>query len=178
MVVKVIGAILAALIFSVITEDMIDAILVIYSILIGFSFNILFYLLSMNRLSHEENESIERELKVKKLNKLKEELFHNVSYFNIISISLILLAIILLFFYPYDFETLSQSRMLENFFNQTLESSFDWRYHIDLAVSVIKTLFRAVFYYVLIESFYSFLRTTGRVTFYFEEKLALQKQPL
>ncbi len=85
---------LLSLFFTNMSAGFAEATVTVYSILIGFSFNVLFYLLSSNKLKIIPNEVfLENKVKINKLNKLANELFFNVSYFNFISVIVLVLAL-------------------------------------------------------------------------------------
>ena len=162
---KLIIALVLTALFNKIDKDLINVVLTIYSILIGFSFNILFYLITLNKKTNfQQKISIEKQLKLKKINRLSEELFYNVSYFNIISILLILIS--LSFFV---FESANINIIISNF---EIEIT-------DVFIKYIKFIssltYAFIFYVALTESIYTFIRTIGRVSFFFDETLKMKK---
>jgi len=77
----------------------IDATLQVHAIPLGFSFNVLFYFLANDKLrAGETGSSIEKKIIITKLNKLSEEIFYNVSYFNIVALFVIAVALLYLLF--------------------------------------------------------------------------------
>ena len=170
-VIKIIISSILAIVFCNISKDFLNAILTIYAILIGFSFNIVFYLLSINKTNPDLiKDSLERQNKIEKINKLTDELFYNVSYFNIISI---LVTITALLFFLAD----SQNSELWTYFEDIeiiKELIVKWHSSLHYTKIFAILIYKALFYFVIIESMGSFLRTIGRVNFYFQEKLKLQ----
>lgn len=149
--------------FPNIDSDFIDNVLTIYAILIGFSFNILFFLLSSSKKGEIISHFLEDETKAKKIKKLGKELFHNVSYFNLTSISLILIAITYNLSKGYKVEILNyvSEYMPDNYF-QTLSCI---TFHTQ----------NIIFYALLIESTYTFIRTLSRISFYFDKKIKFEE---
>ncbi|WP_419799158.1 MAG: hypothetical protein ACNI26_05675 [Terasakiella sp.] len=166
-IVKISLSIILSFFFFNIGKDLINAVIAIYAILIGFGFNILFYLLTIKKEDHKkDNSSIEHELKVKKINKLTEELFYNVSYFNVIAVALVLLS--LSFFVA---ESQNLASLKAHIMNSKTAFLFPHLLKIKLAIYIV---FVFTFYSTLIESAYTFLRTIGRVTFFFDQKIKIQ----
>ncbi len=159
------------LLFPNVGKDFLGTILAVYSILIGFSFNVLFYLLSIRKLyPSSQADSLEKQIKYEKLNRLRDELFYNVSYFSICAISLVIISLTFFLFDSFSrkfVEYLPWASTLKNLIQE---------YSVALSyISVlISHFYKFVFYVLLIESMYSFIRTIGRVSFYFEEKIKLQ----
>ena len=79
-----------------IESDVIGSILTVQSILMGFSFSVLFFLMSGNNRQSKDDEAIETKNKIRRLNKLSKELFFNVSYFNFLAIFSVLFSLVLL----------------------------------------------------------------------------------
>lgn len=155
------------LLFYNVTDKFMGAVLTIYSILTGFSFNVLFYLMSIKKLNENDKSlSLEKQTIQSKLNRLKDELFYNISYFNVISLLLILLSI---FFYMVESNSLKSIIELKIL----LVNNFIKDYHsfVNLFSMLIKGGFKLFFYFLVIESLYTFLRVVVRINFYFNEKM-------
>ena len=142
--------------------DFLSGALSAQSILVGFSFNVLFYLVA-NRLGKPSQfSSIEHELRFERLSKLSDEVFDNVTYFNVIAISSALLSLILLLFGSQDCA-------------QNLREIFEWvAKQLKFPVRALNWIDRGVailalstLTFLLLESIYTFLRAVGRVRFYF-----------
>lgn len=161
-------AVCFASLFIIPSNNFLNATLTISAILLGFSFNVLFYLLSSNKLFiDEEDDSIEIKLKKEKVNKLSDELFYNVSYFNIITLLVIVTALI---FFLFD-SGLSYFILYLN----ELELIRSLKPYLAYISSAVLWFYRVLFYFLIIESFYSFGRAIGRMSFYFQKKIELQK---
>ncbi len=154
------------LFFFDVDDDFFSTIITIYSILIGFSFSILFFLLSINFENPEEEKILEAKIQKKKLNQLLKELFYNVSYFNLLSLLLIFMA--LLSFIP------SGASEWINRFQETYIHASKYEISFTHILVSIRYLFLFLFYYLLINSSYSLLRTTERVSYYFQEKMGFK----
>ncbi|WP_312488849.1 hypothetical protein [Sphingomonas sp.] len=132
------------------------------AILVGFSFNVLFYLVANRLTKPAAYASIEHELRFERLSKLSDEVFDNVTYFNLVAIGAAVAALLLLL-------------MGSDGFNANLQKIGDFveaRTRIDQttlswAKYVAKSAGLAVLIFVLCESIYTFLRAVGRVRFYF-----------
>ena len=168
---KIMCSILFAILFCQLNKDYLNALITIYAILIGFSFNVLFYLLSTNKIQASPGTtSLEKQLKIEKLNKLSNELFYNVSYFNIVSLSLVVTSLV---FFIVD------SR-IPQFFRHIGEISFikpissEIEPYLIYVRVIILFIYRLMLYYLIIESLFSFTRAIERVTFYFRQKLLLE----
>jgi hypothetical protein len=149
--------------FPKVDSDFIDNVLTIYAILIGFSFNILFFLLSVTKKEKITTNFLEDQNKAKKIHKLGKELFHNVSYFNLVSISLILIAITYNLCKGYETEILSYvSKYVSDEYSKSLRC---------VAFYTQNT----IFYALLVESTYTFIRTLSRVSFYFDKKIKFEE---
>jgi uncharacterized membrane protein len=171
-VVSIIGAVA----FSAPSSNFITIIVTIYAILIGFSFNVLFYLLSIDKLKVSEKiDSLEIKGRITRLNRLNDELFYNVSYFNLVSVGVLILALV---FFAFESRT---PRLAEQAISalggRRLYDNID-----DFLVSIrliFMSAYRVIMYFLLVESLFSFLRSTFRISFYFEERRTLrQKLPV
>jgi len=148
-------------------EGFLGSVATAQSILVGFSFSVMFFLVSADPvLPPKDANSLEKRLKYKKLTKLVEELFYNVSYFNLVAICCVLASIALMlpipsveFVKPWLMEVLNAEGVK------------------GLAVgwSAVRQLFYLlllfVFYFAMLESIVAFYRTALRVSYFFEEKL-------
>lgn len=165
-------AVFFASLFIIPSNNFLNATLTISAILLGFSFNVLFYLLSSNKLFiDEEDDSIEIKLKKEKINKLSNELFYNVSYFNIITLLVILTALIFFLFdtgFSYFVLYLSELELIRSLL-------CNLKPYTSYISSTVLWFYRVLFYFLIIESFYSFGRAIGRMSFYFQKKIELQK---
>jgi hypothetical protein len=146
--------------------EFLSDVIAVQSILIGFSFSVMFFLISGDNLMKGLDEvSIEAKLKFERLENLSKEIFFNISYFNMVAMICIFFAIILLIDNPLP--------IVEKIFRLTgslLLGIVDWVFF------AIIMFVKFAFFFFLIESFYSFVRITGRVNFFFERKLEVQKK--
>lgn len=171
MAIELFIALILAVFLCKFNSEMINAFLIVYSILIGFSFNILFYVLSIK--SDEFNiatPSLERQLKIEKVNTLTREIFYNVSYFNMASIAMVLLS--LLFFIIKSYDAIYWEMIVDT---QAIKTIFSNIYPFGTLIkSSMVFAYKVLFYFVLLESMYSLIRTIGRVAFYFGKRVELQ----
>lgn len=171
---SIIISILLAVMFSAVDESFINAILTVQSILVGFSFSVLFFLLSGAEIKIITAASIEQQQKVKKLKILSEELFYNVSYYNLIAISSVLVA--LLYLLPdIDKNSKTSTMVIEGIISTTgIKDVLSW---FSMIAAWIEIAIRFSLYFLIIESMYTFWRTVRRVSFFFAEKLSLGADP-
>ncbi len=132
------------------------------AILVGFSFNVLFYLVA-NRLTKPATyASIEHELRFERLSKLSDEVFDNVTYFNLVAISSAIAALALLLIGSDGFNAnLHKIAAFLECRTRITREALSW------ANSIVRSIGLAVLVFLLAESIYTFLRAVGRVRFYF-----------
>ncbi len=166
----IILAIIVFLVFQKLDKDFIAAILTVQSVLLGFSFSVLFFLVSGPTSHNATDLSLEKKYQANKLDTLANELFYNVAYYNTITIANVIVALVFLL------PTLDLPSFLNNYdFYQCMYSS---------VIAPNKTVFSnvwerfvvSVFFCTFTESIYTFYRIVRRVNFYFSEKLALQSK--
>ena len=85
-------SIVAALTCPKVSDDLLAGVLAVQSILLGFTVNVMFFLLGNREKETPEGTSIEAKLRSKRLRDLYHELFYNVSYFNLIAVTSIIVA--------------------------------------------------------------------------------------
>lgn len=144
------------------SNDFLAGALSAQAILVGFSFNVLFYLVA-NRLSRPQSfAAMEHELRFERLSKLSDEIFDNVTYFNFVAIFSAIVALILLLFAS---DNLGKNLHLVATFvkaqtgvTQTTLSWLKW---------AVSALGLSLLMFLIAESVYTFLRAVGRVRFYF-----------
>jgi hypothetical protein len=143
------------------TESLLTSILTIQSILVGFSFNVLFFL-TTNADSKPEYHEIEFDILHGKLSKLKIELFYNISYFIMVSIVCILASLLIIV----PSIDVSVTRPIGDYVGDEFCRIF----------SHISSIFWYVLYFILyfstIEGIYTFSRTTYRIVFLFGKKMS------
>ena len=139
-------------------DNLLLGLITLQSILVGFSFNVMFYLVNSKFILEETDYSIEKKLTFEKLTRLSKELFHNLAYFNLVATSSLILALMLLAPEPLRFETPAQFSQVADVYS----------------VIYVAGCFcvRAVLYFTIAESLYTFVRTVGRVNYLFEQKIA------
>jgi hypothetical protein len=167
-------SILLALMFSAIDDSFVNAVLTVQSILVGFSFSVLFFLLSGAEIKSVTDGSIEQKQKVKKLKTLSEELFYNVSYYNLVAISSVLVA--LLYLLPDMDQNSKISTMVLGIITSVARSQDVLSWFSSVA-TWIEVAVRFSLYFLVIEGMYTFWRTVRRVSFFFAEKLSLGAEP-
>lgn len=137
------------------------------SILVGFSFSVMFFLLSSEVVTAPNDAaSLEKKQKYEKLNKLCEELFYNVSYFNLVAIACVIVSLFLML-PPPAFGILSQ--FAGDLSGVDVGSAFSQFWSHAKFVTQSSLLF--LFYLLMLESFSAFYRTALRVSYFFEQKL-------
>jgi hypothetical protein len=154
-------------VFNELVADFYANIITVQSILVGFTFNVMFFLTSNNRTTIKSNQkAIEVQQKIDKLNLLSEEIFYNVCYFNLVAIISIIIAIILAGIPTY-------SPTLFVFLDKSIGVEFLERLpHGQYSTLAIKGLM-GFLYFCVIESFITFLSTARRVTYLFHSQRQL-----
>lgn len=158
-------AICAALVGAAVGEassDFLAGALSAEAILVGFSFNVLFYLVANRLTKPAVYASMEHELRFDRLSKLSDEVFDNVTYFNLVAIGSAVAALALLLIGSDGFNANLHkiAAFLESRTRITREA-LSWANCIGRAFAL------AVLIFLLTESIYTFLRAVGRVRFYF-----------
>ncbi|MRG56376.1 hypothetical protein GF108_12385 [Phyllobacterium sp. SYP-B3895] len=157
------------LIFSIIISfallkempDFLNAINNAVSILLGFSFSVLFYLASSRKDAVAETDSLEKQNRDRRLTKLSNELFYNISYFVIVA--LLLLGASLIIIIP-DAQA-SIVTIWRLFFGDWLIAQ------LAVLTRILSFAIRSCFFFLLMEAAFTFARIVGRVNFLFEEKM-------
>lgn len=167
--VKLFFAVILTIIFFQISSGLISAVLTVYAILTGFSFNVILYLIANPNKVDTETASIENELTVTKLKKLRKELVFNVSYFNTISL---LIIVISLFYFLIDIRTHEAFMIFleEDYLKDLLKSNAD---KITSFMKFGAFVYAFLLYSFIIESIHTFTRTIVRVNFYFNKQATL-----
>lgn len=159
----------AAFFLTTNTQDLIEQIITVQAVLCGFSFNILFFLLSNDTRITTTERSLETEIRIKKIKKLSEEIFYNVSYYSMISVlSLIFLILVYL-------NKIKPDEILEFSPVSWTIKKFDFTspdVFIKIFIEITAYTLRAITIGLLIESFVTFLRVTHRMFFLFREKIS------
>lgn len=145
-------------------SNFLSNVITIQSILIGFSFSVMFFLISNKGIEDDGSGSLEKDLKRKRLNKLSHEIFDNVAYFNLVAMACLSIAVLL------SFPPLSTKAIKWTSNIWLLANVGEWRLAHCISSSVL-ILTRSLFYFFLAESAYTFGRTVGRVNYYFDMKL-------
>lgn len=160
----IIISIFLALVFTKSINDLISNAITVQSILLGFSFSVLFYIASNKEKIKDNYPSIEDKLNHKKMIKLSYEIFSNVSYYNLVAISSLALGLLIIFLNP-PTENDSIKFILDFFTFCGLEKE-----NLFQIKKIILLSLKALFYFFMIESGYTFLRIVGRIQYLFDEK--------
>lgn len=123
---------LCSVAFNRITSDLYASIISAQAILIGFTFNVLVYLASIEPLNVKNSDILEDVSKVKKLNKLAEEIFINLSYFNLVAIISISASLMLIICMSLSFDFASVIEWFKP----------EWRGSLVMATTVTKLSFK------------------------------------
>jgi hypothetical protein len=160
--IKLLIALVASTVCSSLETGFLGAVLTVYSILIGFSFNVLVYLLSFAKDKIESSQpSIEAKLREEKIHKLTEELFFNVSYFNLVSLALVVVTLTcFLTFVPFPVLMPSLHNVTPPNIAPGLHGLVPW----------LALIFRAFYFLLIVESLAALIRTIGRISFFFTLK--------
>lgn len=129
-------------------DNLIGVSVTAYSLLVTFSFTALFFLLNDSYHLNDEKEGGETEeqkIRIEKIKTLNKEIFYNISYFNILSIFIVVVSLINLLSFPKEIE---ESNFVNGFENSIL----------------------FLYYFLSVESIYEFLNIINRVLSYYEKK--------
>lgn len=157
----IIISIFAAALFPYFNKDFLSSIIGVFSILIGFTLNILFFLIPKPLFEeHEANFSKVQKLKIKKMNILQREIITNVLYFNLISLVIVSLATIFIITSSTPFGKLE---ILDKNILPTISQ---------LTAFLIQLPVVSFYYFILLEAFMNLYRLVSRVSFFFRERLS------
>jgi len=165
-------ALIATLTCSKVSDNLLAGVLAVQSILLGFTVNVMFFLLGNREKEAPDGTSIEARLRSKRLLDLYHELFYNVSYFNLIAVTSIIIATGLLLPMP------EVPGFLRGF--EPVEAYVRW-----LGTSKVPAIVSAIvrggamfaFYAISIEVIFTIARVIGRTSFYFERKMGEVRRP-
>lgn len=155
-------SLMVAIVTQVASNDFLAGALSAQAILVGFSFNVLFYLVA-NRLTVPGRWfDIDHELRFERLAKLSDEIFDNVTYFNIVAIASVVACLTLLLIgsdaFNANLRFVCAFQQVKAYINTDL---------VVAAAKVMRALLLAILLFLLIESVSTFVRAVGRVRFYF-----------
>lgn len=165
-------ALIAAIFCPEVSDNLLAGFLAVQSILLGFTVNVMFFLLGNRENETTEGASIEARLRAERLRTLYHELFYNVSYFNLIAVASIIIATTLL---------LPTPTVPEYAKGWTPVAAYvDWL-NTSSVPTWVRTICRGVamfaFYAMAVEVIYSIARVIGRTSFYFERKMGQVRAP-
>ncbi len=150
--------------FLVVTpsSDFLTGALSAQAILVGFSFNVLFYLVANRLTTPASFNGIEHELRFERLSTLSDEVFDNVTYFNLVAICSAIAALVLLLIGSQSFD--GNLNRIASFITDraNIDRTFlSWAKWVSSAIGL------SILIFLIAESVYTFLRAVGRVRFYF-----------
>lgn len=155
-----------SLVFAEVSDNFLAGFLAVQSILLGFTVNVMFFLLGRRPVSGSASSSREAKERNKRLARLYKELFYNVSYFNLLAIYSIIVTAINLMPSP-EFPVFSENVPYIRAFS-------DWAMKSEAMgglAAFLRHFGMFVFYLLAIEVVYSIARVIGRTSFYFERTL-------
>lgn len=165
-------AAIAAIVCPKVSDNLLAGFLAVQSILLGFTVNVMFFLLGNRQTAAAEGGSLESQLRAERLRDLYHELFYNVSYFNLLAVASIIVATGLLLPTPEVPAFLRGVALVDKYVH--------WLDHSKVPI-VISTITRGgamfVFYALSIEVVYSIARVIGRTSFYFERRMQEVRPP-
>lgn len=159
-------AVVAAILCPNVSDNLLAGFLAVQSILLGFTVNVMFFLLGNREKEVTEARSIEAQLRLERLRDLYHELFYNVSYFNLIAVASIIVATALLLPTP---ELPAYAKGW-----RPVAAYEDWLNASSVPVwtaAIWQTVAMFAFYAMAIEVIYTIARVIGRTSFYFERKM-------
>lgn len=165
-------ALVAAILCPKVSDNLLAGFLAVQSILLGFTVNVMFFLLGNREEEATDGGSIEAQLRSERLRDLYHELFYNVSYFNLIAVASIIIATALLLPTP---EVPGYAKDWE-----PVVAYVDWLNTSSVpkwAATISRGVAMFAFYAMAIEVIYSIARVIGRTSFYFERKMGQVRAP-
>ncbi|HUD30313.1 MAG TPA: hypothetical protein VMQ93_15700 [Novosphingobium sp.] len=153
--------------FKAVSVELYSSFISAQSILVGFSFNVMVYLASTDALRADDPSVLEDVAKVKKLNRLAEEIHTNLSYFNLVALLSIFVSLLLTLSKAYDADTAVLASWVGEGYRLLVSKA------AGVIVTVIKSSLIWLAYATLLESLATFVRVTKRVTYFFAEKRKL-----
>lgn len=167
LIIQILASLLCAALFYRELSNFLDGVITVQSVLIGFSFSVMFFLMSSRERpvdrSEKTSESRESKLRSAKAIKVSEEIFANLAYFNLAALASLITALALLL-PPISVALKPLHHLVPATFN-SVSQAMHW------AGYAAWFLVTFVFYFLLIESGYTFVRIINRVNFLFEQKV-------
>ncbi|GGB21855.1 hypothetical protein [Allosediminivita pacifica] len=151
------------------SDTVVSAVITVQSILVGFGFSVIFFLVSSERENEDGANGIEDRIRRKRLNTLSDELFFNISYYNVVTFFSVTLS--LLFAFNIDGVSSFAGGVVADLDIQggvkdNLRQYVEWAHHILIAF----------LFFVLLESVFTFYRIVIRVNFFFDQKRKVKSQ--
>lgn len=156
----VVVSIIFAITFGRRSDNVYMGLITAQAILVGFSFNIMMFMASNKKIIVVDKAIIENKLKADRVNKLGNEIFYNLSYFNLVALTSVVMSIVMLFG-PSDVLFLSD---VSGFAFITLRMIW----------AVVGLLALFILYFSSVESLATFIRIIQRTTYYFEQRVHLE----
>jgi len=169
-VIIAISSFLIGILFHNRNENLYIGIITAQSILVGFSFNIIFILSNNGLIKSSADYSIEKSNKIDKLNIISKEIFYNISYYNLIAILSVISCIIMLYFSEF-------SGTILYLVNKDLLRTFNSnKPDIRFLSDCVNIFAESILNFLLIDCALTFVRCVKRVNYLFEEKIDLDKR--
>lgn len=146
-------------------KEFLDGAVTVQAVLIGFSFNVIFYFASRDRAPTASDASIEAGLRHEKLARLEKEIFFSVMYYNIVAVFCIIMALIMMISLTPQGFIVFISKYIANDYSDFFIKICSY------AKVIILKLVQFLFYLALIEGLYTFVRTVMRIGFLFDRRL-------
>lgn len=162
-------ALIVAWVLGTPSDAVVSAVITVQSILVGFGFSVLFFLVSSERENESDTTSLEDGTRRKRLNVLSDELFFNISYYNITTFLSMLLALLFAF-------DLSGIASFSSSVSGRLSIPDSYASYSQGLLNLAHRTLITVFFFMLFESVYTFYRIVIRVNFYFDQKRKIKSQ--
>ncbi|PHJ74352.1 hypothetical protein VF07_37820, partial [Nostoc linckia z6] len=138
-------------------KEFLDGAVTVQAVLIGFSFNVIFYFASRDRAPTARDSSIEAGLRQERLARLEKEIFFSVMYYNVVAVFCIIMALVMMISLTPQGFVAFVSKQISNDYSDLIITVCGH------AKVILLKLVQFLFYLALIEGLYTFVRTVMRI---------------
>lgn len=173
-IVLMLVALVSAISFGSRENELYDGIITSQAILVGFSFNVMVFLASRSALHPPDATSLEQARRAARLNKLAEEIFFSLSYFNLIAISSVLLALMLVASSAESVTIDNLAQAISTSAGVSLESVTEIVVGLNYWTGFLLTW---ALYFLVLDAVFTFTRVIRRSSYFFLKKIEFERLP-